>query len=980
MWIHLVLQSLLPLSLSFTPAVAASFYQSTEEASPPDITTPDNRLAGAAIAAGTLISSDNQSQSAANKARSALSSAANQSARDWLNQFGSARIQLNFNEHFRLDNSELDLLLPLYDNQATILFTQLGIRNKDSRNTGNIGAGIRTYRGAWMFGANSFFDNDFSGRNRRLGVGAEAWTDNLKLSANGYLGLTGWHQSRDVADYDERPANGFDLRAEAYLPSHPQLGGKLMFEQYHGDQVALFGKHSRQRNPYALTTGLTYTPIPLLTLGTEYRAGKGGERDANLNLQLNYRLGHSWRSQTDPALMTLDRSLAGGRHDLVERNNHIVLDYRRQEFIRLTLPDRLSGKSGQPVTLTAQVNATHGVDRIEWEYASLTNAGGRIGADAQHSLSLTLPPFQAAVGNNNSYSLSAVAYDSRGKASNRATTQVTVTGHAASAATSRMTAVPATLAADGRSTSRIVVNINDEFNQPVGGLADQLALSLNFTAQSGSAPGDGVAPPALGDIRETAPGEYSALFTAGDQPGAARVMSTIGGQELTDAVVTLTPAQGNQTFSLDKNSMVADNVDVATLTFTPRDDQGNAITGLGNRLAFTSSPSAGVGISAIAEDNGVYTAALKGTVAATVTVTPVVDGTSLTALNQTLVMNAGGMDAGRSAFTAEPKSIMNDNKAASTLTFTARDAYDNPVPGLDITFGVTGVAGTSLGTVAAANGVYTAQLTANTVGTATIVPLADGSPVGALSDSVTVIDTPIVFTVTTDRPTAKAGEVVQMTIEAQYASGAPVRDFNVDIRPTTAIGRTRPRREPITASINGASMYSGKTDNSGKITLAISDDDTIGLKTTYTVTPEAGAAVTREVIFSVTTSPDSEFAYYWGHMQDTVDGIKRPALRLEVDRPSAFYRQNNEQWVVMDNVGAESWCGTGKLPNAAALTGLHARHGSMSSAFGWPDKYYVTSSYAVKGADKYALMINLANGDTNIGLTPLEPQLVACAL
>ncbi|EBX1389395.1 hypothetical protein DQ819_26395, partial [Salmonella enterica subsp. enterica serovar Mikawasima] len=53
----------------------------------------------------------------------------------------------------------------------------------------------------------------------------------LESLPNSYYGLTGWHQSHlsDMEDYDERPANGFDLRAEAYLPSYPQLGANIKY-------------------------------------------------------------------------------------------------------------------------------------------------------------------------------------------------------------------------------------------------------------------------------------------------------------------------------------------------------------------------------------------------------------------------------------------------------------------------------------------------------------------------------------------------------------------------------------------------------------------------------------------------------------------------------------------------------------------------------------------------------------------------------
>lgn len=42
--------------------------------------------------------------------------------------------------------------------------------------------------------------------------------------------------------------------------------------------------------------------------------------------------------------------LAGSRYDLVERNNNIVLEYRKSEVIRIALPERIEGKGGQTVS------------------------------------------------------------------------------------------------------------------------------------------------------------------------------------------------------------------------------------------------------------------------------------------------------------------------------------------------------------------------------------------------------------------------------------------------------------------------------------------------------------------------------------------------------------------------------------------------------------------------------------------------------
>lgn len=374
----------------------------------------------------TVLSSSNVATSAGQLARSAASNEFNSSAQQWLSQFGTAQVELNVNDDFNLDGSAVDALFPLYNSQQYLLFTQLGVRNKDSRNTFNTGVGFRTFKNRWMYGANTFFDNDITGNNRRIGVGAETWADYLKLSANGYFGLTDWHQSRDFADYNERPANGYDVRVEAYLPFYPQLGGKLMYEKYRGDEVALFNKDNRQKNPHSVTAGVNYTPIPLLTVGAEHRAGKEGQSDSNISLQFNYRLGESWQSHLNSSAVATSRTLAGSRYDLIARNNNIVLDYQKQEGIRLDMPEQLIGVEEEWVTLTAQVTSQRGVQRVEWDDTSLKAAGGSVTAVSLTILQITLPPYQQDAHASNSYALSAVAYDDRGKASNRATTQVIV--------------------------------------------------------------------------------------------------------------------------------------------------------------------------------------------------------------------------------------------------------------------------------------------------------------------------------------------------------------------------------------------------------------------------------------------------------------------------------------------------------------------------------------------------------------------------
>lgn len=246
------------------------------------------------------------------------------------NQLGTVRAQFTTDDDVHSDGGALDLWGPLYHSGDTLVFTQLGGRRRDSRNTLNPGVGVRLVTDNWLYGINAFFDDDITGENRRVGFGAELWTHYVKLSSNVYYRITDERHSADLANTDERPANGYDLRGEAYLPFFPQLGAEMIFEKYYGEGVALFNKNVRLDSPRALTVGLSYTPIPLVTLAANRRAGSADQAENRFSVQINYRLGQSWREQCDPGAVAAIRSLAVSRYDLVERNSNGILDYQRR--------------------------------------------------------------------------------------------------------------------------------------------------------------------------------------------------------------------------------------------------------------------------------------------------------------------------------------------------------------------------------------------------------------------------------------------------------------------------------------------------------------------------------------------------------------------------------------------------------------------------------------------------------------------------
>ncbi|WP_052489930.1 YrIlm family inverse autotransporter adhesin [Yersinia aldovae] len=583
-----------------------------------NVTVPveENRLASNAAMGASLLSRSDTAKSVENMARSVVNNEISSSAQQWLGQFGTARVQFNTNDDFEFDSSAIDLLLPLHDSQKNMLFVQLGGRNKDSRNTINIGAGVRAFLNNWMYGANTFFDNDITGNNRRGGIGAEAWTDYLKLSINGYFGTTDWHQSRDFADYNERPANGYDLRAEAYLPVYPQLGGKLMYEQYNGDEVALFGKDKRQKDPHAITAGINYTPVSLVTVGIDHRAGKSSKSDSSINIQFNYHLGNSWQSHIDPSAVAATRTLAGSRYDLVERNNNIVLDYQKQELIRLALiPTQVTAEASSTTVINAQVTTKYTFERIEWDSAALVAAGGTLTQVSPQSVAIKLPPYQLTRSSSNIHLLSAVAYDNQGNASNRDTMQVTVIPSATTITSKNLTVTTDGAFADGIATNAVQAIVTDVNNKPVSEQVVTFSAdnSAKVTTVIGTTGMDGVATATLTNTTE----------------GVSKVTASVNGNSQHVNVTFVADGSNlsitNSTLVASPTSLVADDTSTSTLTLTLKDVNNNPVTG--QTVAFTTALGT---LGAVSEgSSGVYTATLTaGIVPGVASVTASVGGSA----------------------------------------------------------------------------------------------------------------------------------------------------------------------------------------------------------------------------------------------------------------------------------------------------------------------------------------------------------------
>ena len=532
---------------------------------------PQMQVAEMAQQSGTLLARDMDSEQAASMARGWVASSVSAQATDWLSRWGTARVSLGVDEDFSLKSSSFEFLHPWYETPDNLVFSQHTLHRTDDRTQTNHGIGWRYFTPSWMSGVNMFIDHDLTRYHTRTGMGVEYWRDYLKLSGNGYLRLSNWRSAPELDnDYEARPANGWDLRAEGWLPAWPQLGGKLVYEQYYGDEVALFGKDERQNDPHAITAGLSYTPVPLISFSAEQRQGKQGENDTRIGMELTLQPGHSLQKQLDPAEVAARRSLVGSRYDLVDRNNNIVLEYRKKELVRLTLTDPLKGKPGEVKSLVSSLQTKYALKGYDIEAASLQSAGGKVAVSGK-DIQVTIPPyrFTAMPETDNTYPIAVTAEDSKGNFSRREESMVVVEKPTLSLADSTLSVDLQILLADGKSTSTLTYTARDSSGKPIPG------MTLKTQAK-------GLQDFALSEWKDNGNGTYTQIVTAGKTSGALSLMPQFNGDDIAKtpaliAIVANTASRADSTIETDQDNYVAGKPIVVKVTL--RDDNGNGVTG-----------------------------------------------------------------------------------------------------------------------------------------------------------------------------------------------------------------------------------------------------------------------------------------------------------------------------------------------------------------------------------------------------------------
>ncbi|WP_423731474.1 Ig-like domain-containing protein [Hafnia paralvei] len=809
-WLQILLQILFPLvSMVSHSALAQSSSSSNTNLSPFAVdrngssTTKDTTALPYGDTMSSLASSlsSNGAEGVASSAKSAATGYASSSAQQWLSQFGTARVQLNVDDNGNWDDSAIDFLAPLYDNKKSMLFTQLGLRAPDGRVTGNMGMGVRTfYVEDWMFGGNVFFDDDFTGKNRRIGMGAEAWTNNLKLSANTYVGTTEWHQSRDFNDYNEKPADGYDVRAEGYLPAYPQLGAKLMYEQYYGDKVALFDTDHLQSNPSAVTTGLSYTPIPLVQLAVNYKRGQDSLDDTQFQVNFRYDLGRPWAYQVDPESVRLERSLAGSRYDLVERNNQIVLQYKKKDQqnvsnlnLQVTVDNSPSDgltpnsaqvyatdKDGQPVRNAPIVWSTTGSAKFATPN-TVTNDSGISTVNFTNTLpeavQITAKSGAASASQNSQFNAVTVS---------NITLKITKDDSIA----------------DGKTPNHAVATVTDINNRPIANTQVKWGVdapaTLKSTQTTTNASGQ-----VTTDFTSTTAGAVMLTATAGDKSASQQgtFISNAVNAQITDFVITT-------------DNSAADGKTPNKALVTVKDQNGNPVSSTNvevsadkNTVSFAALKKSRINSASQTDSNGQLVITFTDTVAEITTLTAKLDNGSTKTANATFTANSATAQLQNLQLTKD--SSYADGKSANTAEVTVKDANGNPVSAENVIWSADKpTVKFAAGSTTDSTGKAVISFTDTIAEKLTLkAQLANGSNLTTESLFVANANTATLqnLTVTKDGSAANGSDANTAEVYVKDATGNPLAGEDV----TWASDKT-----------DVAFVSSGKTDNIGKTTVS----------------------------------------------------------------------------------------------------------------------------------------------------------------
>ncbi|MGD2818913.1 Ig-like domain-containing protein, partial [Escherichia coli] len=501
-----------------------------------------------------------------------------------------------------------------------------------------------------------------------------------------------------------------------------------------------------------------------------------GADDTRLNLSLTYRIGEPLAHQLDSSKVGAQRSLAANRLELVNRNNDVVLEYRKQTLITLQLPPDVYGAELTTVTLTPQVNAKYGLSRIELDDAELRQAGGKVISNTGNRITLQLPAWSA---ENQSVTLSGRARDTRGNLSDIARTRILV-----SPAAQQQLAVSTdktTATADGADSVRYTLTVTGSDGKPVSGQA------VRWEHNGGTLNGENTT---------NADGVATATLTS-QTAGIIRVTATTRNQTAKAADVTFVAAMQGELLA-DRTQALADGQEAVSYTLTLKTTDGKPLSG--KNVTFTTTAGQLSRTQGTTDQNGQLSVQLTSTRAGRAVVNASVDSTTISAAPVTFENHLD------SAIVVNKTSAVANGQDSIILTAVIRDAAGIPVAGQAVTWHTDKGQFTQQDAVTNAAGAASATLTSTQAGNAQVSLSLNGTTTTVSAPRVSFTQQ-LYLTLQAGRTTAVAdgNDAITYTLNVRDAAGQPVKDkvvqWSTDLGTLSSLQGTTSAQDEATVTL-----------------------------------------------------------------------------------------------------------------------------------------------------------------------------------
>lgn len=374
----------------------------------------------------------------------------------------------------------------------------------------------------------------------------------------------------------------------------------------------------------------------------------------------------------------------------MDRNNNIVLEYRKKELVRLTLTDPVTGKSGEVKSLVSSLQTKYALKGYNVEATALEAAGGKVVTTGKDIL-VTLPAyrFTSTPETDNTWPIEVTAEDVKGNLSNREQSMVVVQAPTLSQKDSSVSLSTQTLNADSHSTATLTFIAHDAAGNPVVGLV----LSTRH---------EGVQDITLSEWKDNGDGSYTQILTTGAMSGTLTLMPQLNGVDAPKApavvnIISISSSRTHSSIKIDKDRYLSGNPIEVTVELRDENDKPvkEQKQQLNNAVSIDN-VKPGVTTDWKETADGVYKA----------TYTAYTKGSGLTAKllmqnwNEDLhtagfIIDANPQSAKIATLSASNNGVLANENAANTVSVNVADEGSNPINDHTVTFAVLSGSATS---------------------------------------------------------------------------------------------------------------------------------------------------------------------------------------------------------------------------------------------------------------------------------------------